>query len=110
MIRRPPRSTLFPYTTLFRSHRGAPLRLVRCERGGDVPPRRALERPAEGDGVLHGELRARSHGKVGGVGRVAQEHDVLMVAPFVPHGAEVAPQGAVLEESGTLELLLELGL
>src|SRR3989454_5312858 len=25
MIRRPPRSTLFPYTTLFRSHHGAPL-------------------------------------------------------------------------------------
>src|SRR2546421_9036252 len=25
MIRRPPRSTLFPYTTLFRSHRGAGL-------------------------------------------------------------------------------------
>src|SRR3712207_7684408 len=24
MIRRPPRSTLFPYTTLFRSHRGVP--------------------------------------------------------------------------------------
>src|SRR2546430_6263443 len=24
MIRRPPRSTLFPYTTLFRSHRSAP--------------------------------------------------------------------------------------
>src|SRR3712207_7139588 len=24
MIRRPPRSTLFPYTTLFRSHRGGP--------------------------------------------------------------------------------------
>src|SRR6476661_3891251 len=24
MIRRPPRSTLFPYTTLFRSHEGAP--------------------------------------------------------------------------------------
>src|SRR2546430_9960326 len=27
MIRRPPRSTLFPYTTLFRSGRGAPLRV-----------------------------------------------------------------------------------
>src|SRR2546422_3813006 len=26
MIRRPPRSTLFPYTTLFRSHRLDPLR------------------------------------------------------------------------------------
>src|SRR5256885_9698875 len=25
MIRRPPRSTLFPYTTLFRSHRHVPL-------------------------------------------------------------------------------------
>src|SRR2546425_11787974 len=25
MIRRPPRSTLFPYTTLFRSHRSQPL-------------------------------------------------------------------------------------
>src|SRR2546428_5714069 len=25
MIRRPPRSTLFPYTTLFRSHRGGPI-------------------------------------------------------------------------------------
>src|SRR5438034_1797346 len=24
MIRRPPRSTLFPYTTLFRSHQGVP--------------------------------------------------------------------------------------
>src|SRR5256886_13470811 len=28
MIRRPPRSTLFPYTTLFRSHRLAPFTLV----------------------------------------------------------------------------------
>src|SRR5437867_9273929 len=27
MIRRPPRSTLFPYTTLFRSQRAAPARL-----------------------------------------------------------------------------------
>jgi len=25
MIRRPPRSTLFPYTTLFRSHRNGPV-------------------------------------------------------------------------------------
>src|SRR3712207_9317199 len=47
MIRRPPRSTLFPYTTLFRSHQhvvrvgqpvrhalGGALRLVRPGRGG----------------------------------------------------------------------------
>src|SRR3712207_8591010 len=35
MIRRPPRSTLFPYTTLFRSRRG---------REGDALPARAVTR------------------------------------------------------------------
>src|SRR5258706_2946748 len=38
MIRRPPRSTLFPYTTLFRSDRAERRRLVRrlrLRRGGD---------------------------------------------------------------------------
>src|SRR2546427_1038289 len=34
MIRRPPRSTLFPYTTLFRSRRAHRFRGVRSERGG----------------------------------------------------------------------------
>src|SRR2546425_10573603 len=34
MIRRPPRSTLFPYTTLFRSdHHGAGVALLRVSRG-----------------------------------------------------------------------------
>src|SRR5438034_7972261 len=40
MIRRPPRSTLFPYTTLFRSHRGGIT--------GRIPRRRApgrVDRP-----------------------------------------------------------------
>src|SRR3712207_8290075 len=50
MIRRPPRSTLFPYTTLFRSHRGVRRRALvgarerggRAARGADVAsPRRA---------------------------------------------------------------------
>src|SRR3712207_7993386 len=31
MIRRPPRSTLFPYTTLFRSHQGVDLALTHGE-------------------------------------------------------------------------------
>src|SRR2546426_4361691 len=39
MIRRPPRSTLFPYTTLFRSDGGRVPRRVREARG--LPPRRA---------------------------------------------------------------------
>src|SRR3989454_6118373 len=45
MIRRPPRSTLFPYTTLFRSDRGLPgdrLQLLRTEDRKEVDP-------AEGD-------------------------------------------------------------
>src|SRR5258708_18385667 len=48
MIRRPPRSTLFPYTTLFRSHRvaGAATR----ERGREVcRGARALRRAWRGD-------------------------------------------------------------
>src|SRR3989441_8830037 len=44
MIRRPPRSTLFPYTTLFRSQ------LVELERLGDVVVRAELHR-------LHRRLR-----------------------------------------------------
>src|SRR2546430_13315428 len=36
MIRRPPRSTLFPYTTLFRSH--IPCRLDEVRRGADLKP------------------------------------------------------------------------
>src|SRR5260370_24151569 len=41
MIRRPPRSTLFPYTTLFRSVRT--LRFNQCA-GGDLPARRTRAR------------------------------------------------------------------
>src|SRR3712207_8463215 len=35
MIRRPPRSTLFPYTTLFRSHRGDQLGQPRTDQVAD---------------------------------------------------------------------------
>src|SRR5438874_5912791 len=47
MIRRPPRSTLFPYTTLFRSNREAP---------GD---RRAHGEPGAGHGVVSRVTLAR---------------------------------------------------
>src|SRR5437773_5225997 len=45
MLRRPPRSTLFPYTTLFRSHHGGGAeRAVACRRGqGDPVSGRAQE-------------------------------------------------------------------
>src|SRR5256885_6649346 len=61
MIRRPPRSTLFPYTTLFRSrpvgragrdHRGA---------GGPGPLRRRRQRPGRRVGRLQQSPRSEEH-------------------------------------------------
>src|SRR2546427_6535464 len=56
MIRRPPRSTLFPYTTLFRSHlrRGQP-------RGGERPGRRREKagETTEGDKGFSGSPRGQ---------------------------------------------------
>src|SRR3712207_6931516 len=50
MIRRPPRSTLFPYTTLFRSHGNlfAPVELRRrvFMKAAGIPPRERLRTPA----------------------------------------------------------------
>src|SRR2546422_6199782 len=43
MIRRPPRSTLFPYTTLFRSHAGTAFRPG--DSGGPLAPASTLARP-----------------------------------------------------------------
>src|SRR3712207_8743361 len=48
MIRRPPRSTLFPYTTLFRSGVGRP-----------------RPRPVQRQGVRLRGVRARLHGRTG---------------------------------------------
>src|SRR2546430_13354942 len=59
MIRRPPRSTLFPYTTLFRSER-APLDL------GVVSDRR---RPIEGDAAVVLVLGGSGLDGLGGMGR-----------------------------------------
>src|SRR5215216_7799177 len=47
MIRRPPRSTLFPYTTLFRSCRPPPPRGVRPRRRRRCRPARSEEHTSE---------------------------------------------------------------
>src|SRR2546422_9498201 len=74
MIRRPPRSTLFPYTTLFRSRQDQ------------------IERPAEADD------RGQSHGAAVDEGNapaaVEDAHDRV----FLDH-AQVAPEGE-LEATG----------
>src|SRR2546427_3533864 len=60
MIRRPPRSTLFPYTTLFRSHREAPAdprhRQRRPLRTGDTPDRRAQDRKSTRLNSSHSQI------------------------------------------------------
>src|SRR6266567_6788717 len=47
MIRRPPRSTLFPYTTLFRSPRSNPRRVPPLGRPPDDGPGRSEEHTSE---------------------------------------------------------------
>src|SRR2546423_15497893 len=71
MIRRPPRSTLFPYTTLHRAHRTGRYRSARLagRTGAALDPRRpgAGERlRATGDGALRGvtALPDRGHRRV----------------------------------------------
>src|SRR2546430_15148976 len=71
MIRRPPRSTLFPYTTLFRSH---PVVVRHAQHFADVP--------AVGDAVAmrdHRALRERRRAR-----RVQEREDV--VRPGGPRG------------------------
>src|SRR5256886_15639205 len=91
MIRRPPRSTLFPYTTLFRSARGAPpdgragpgAPAVHARASGEHVHARALEdtRVRAGDG------RAPA-GALGGQDRRAVRADVLL--PLGPGGGVAA--------------------
>src|SRR2546427_7770576 len=66
MIRRPPRSTLFPYTTLFRSldapHAGRRSGLVREAEQPDLPRRRHVRAPAQLRSEEHtSELQSQSN-------------------------------------------------
>src|SRR3712207_8795458 len=64
MIRRPPRSTLFPYTTLFRSEvheAGAAIRLDGDGRGDDEARIAQLQRVAHADAEPLQQLRSEEH-------------------------------------------------
>src|SRR2546422_7628995 len=84
MIRRPPRSTLFPYTTLFRSrpaHRGRRLaRRLALRRPGRERPGRAAE-PEAG-------LRLSVPSPVAGIHRAGERDDA---APDRGNGATPGP-------------------
>src|SRR2546427_5384887 len=70
MIRRPPRSTLFPYTTLFRSEKDGSLSANNCpqERAGEVTRQEPFgfgslaNALTNGDNpACHGSLRSEEH-------------------------------------------------
>src|SRR3989441_11801965 len=92
MIRRPPRSTLFPYTTLFRSSSRAPRREVRGAVRASLgdgsrrhrsrlsrPPRRAPGKPPQ--------QRVGGHEEAAGAGGGAACYDAW------PHGAQIRQRG-----------------
>src|SRR3712207_8841823 len=72
MIRRPPRSTLFPYTTLFRS--GLPGHARECGREGDDPRAAHGQDPEQ---LREAEVVADAQpaaGPVRGLGERSEEH------------------------------------
>src|SRR5258708_30900865 len=74
MIRRPPRSTLFPYTTLFRSRAGMPFR-------GAVVRRASRRRKIHG--ALHGKNEQAPHraGQRSCERRRSEEHTSELQSP-----------------------------
>src|SRR5271163_1065900 len=86
MIRRPPRSTLFPYTTLFRSH---PLLRVSARRGGDADPR-----PAPEPGRPGGDRKST---------RLNSSHDQISYAVFCLKQKTSGKSGASPDEPISLE-------
>src|SRR5260221_8442554 len=84
MIRRPPRSTLFPYTTLFRSQfralqqkRGAPGRLGQADQSVDFADRQPVPRRIEAHPVRHARERRDRKST-----RLNSSHTVISYAVF----------------------------
>src|SRR3712207_7537883 len=89
MIRRPPRSTLFPYTTLFRSRRGG--EAVAHQRGADAraaPADLLLDETAGQEvearaAVLLGDVRVhQAHFQIGRATRLNSSHANISYAVF----------------------------
>src|SRR2546430_13399081 len=106
MIRRPPRSTLFPYTTLFRSRRcGVEPRCARPCAGGARPPRD--DRDAELGRRASPGVRRRPHRPVcvsqaARAGAAAGAREVAPDTPLLLPGGPPPPPPASLGESRRL--------
>src|SRR2546421_8429982 len=74
MIRRPPRSTLFPYTTLFRSHCSKTAGCAAAERAGGLRRRRSHHNPMAAPGRTPTRDRKST--------RLNSSHDQISYAVF----------------------------
>src|SRR3989449_9224340 len=97
MIRRPPRSTLFPYTTLFRSHSQPPIRhLLRQEVSGSRSRslragRHRKRRVALGGEEVRSRPRCEVHLVRGGVGAAGGAEGVGRADPERPRPLGAKP-------------------
>src|SRR2546430_17355035 len=85
MIRRPPRSTLFPYTTLFRSGSG-------CGKSTMLRTISGLDPPTQGRVVLDGTAITAPHEKIGMIFQEPRLLPWLRVADNVGFGLEQYPR------------------
>src|SRR2546430_16081022 len=90
MIRRPPRSTLFPYTTLFRSHDGP----VTHHRGANGHFLARSGRASLHERRLHAREILNGHGARATLPALVPSP--LLVARLTPPPARVAPPGGGL--------------
>src|SRR2546426_9162836 len=104
MIRRPPRSTLFPYTTLFRSHAGC----AGCDLERSLQRRQARQHGLGAVGDVfrrRGGLRAQRNQFVDRL-RALVEHDELMAGldQAAGHGKAHLPKADESDVHGDLSL------
>src|SRR5437667_7835167 len=104
MIRRPPRSTLFPYTTLFRSRRdagggelleyevGEGAHVLLASRVGELPRTHRIEGHHEPGTVLAPQLRSTSSAAAAHAD--AHELETLHTGRITPRPARVNPSRA----------------
>src|SRR5690606_41364200 len=98
MLRRPPRSTLFPYTTLFRSYV-----VVAASAGHDQVLAAAAGQGLVGAGTQGGQVLGIEDGKVGGVHRRQLRRKVAIL----PERSEEHTSELQSRENLVCRLLLE---
>src|SRR2546430_14243393 len=95
MIRRPPRSTLFPYTTLFRSHR-EPAHPIGAERARAAADRRshpaANPRARDPTPTGHQDREALTDGEAQAVREEAPPHEGREIERSEEHTSELQSQ------------------